>query len=231
MNKIIKSNALRGALFFLLLSFTLNIVGGCSSAVTYRSEKDFGMRLKTMKKVGVVIPAVEIYELGVGGSLLYDAERSRESRGYFEKSTQKLFASNGYNAILLPTTEDILAVIDYQRQIRSSYSPPPQNITLRSASQSEMEPVLTKYGVDCLAIVEAMDHVSSGGRKTVMTAFAMLGFIGGKGMSYAYLTLVDKTGSSIFYDRKVGSNSNLTDDDDVEDIMRYMVEDIVKAAQ
>lgn len=217
--------------FYLLLLLTLTIVGGCSSAPTYRSENDFGIRLKTMKKVGVVIPSAEIYGLGAGGSLLYDAERSKESRGHFEKVTLKEFGSNGYNAKLLPNAEDILAVIDYHRQIRSGYSPPPTLTVLRSASQSEMEPVLTKYGVDMLAIVEAKDHVSSGGRKALLTSLAMVGFVGGRGMSYAYITLVDKSGSSIFFDRKAGSNSNFTNYGEVEDIIKSMVEDMVKAAQ
>lgn len=222
---------MRSMHFYLCYLIALIMVGGCSSAATYSSEKDFGLRLKNMKKVGVVIPAVEVYELGAGGSVLYDAERTKESRKHFEKATLEAFASNKFNAVLLPAAEDILAVIDYQRVIRSNYSPPPNSIAVRSASQSEMEPVLAKYGVDIIAIVEARDHVSSGGRKAVLTTFALLGFVGGRGMSKATVSLVDKTGTCIFFDSKAGSNSNFTDDGEVEDVVTSMVEDMVKAAQ
>jgi len=215
----------------LLFILSLTVVGGCSSAATYSSEKDFGLRLKTLKRVGIVIPAVEIYELGAGGSVLYDSERTKESRKHFERATLEAFASNKFDAVLLPTTEDILAVIDYQRMIRSNYSPPPNNIALRSASQSEMEPVLTKYGVDFLAVVEAKDHVSSGGRKAVLTTFAMLGVVGKGGRSNAYMSLVDKSGSCIFFDKKPESNDKFTDYGNVESVIESMVENIVKAAQ
>jgi hypothetical protein len=65
----------------------------------------------------------------------------------------------------------------------------------------------------------------------VLTTAAMLGFVGGRGMSKATISLVDKTGSWIFSDTKAGSNSNFTDDGDVEDVIKSMVEDMVKAAQ
>lgn len=217
--------------YYLFCLFTLIIVGGCSSAATYSSEKDFGLRLKTMKKVGVVIPAVEIYELGAGGSVLYDAERTKESRKHFERATLEAFAGNEFKAVLLPTAEDILAVIDYHRVIRSNYSPPSNSIALRPASQSEMESVLTRYGVDIIAIVEAKDHVSTGGRKAVLTTFAMLGVVGRGGMSNAYISLVDKTGSCIFFDSKPESNDKLTDYGNVESVIESMVENIVKAAK
>jgi len=63
-----------------------------------------------------------------------------------------------------------------------------------------------------------------------LTTFAILGVVGRGGMSNAYISLVDKTGTCIFFDKKPESNDKFTDYGNVESVIESMVENIVKAA-
>ncbi len=208
--------------FFSLILGSLMV--GCSSA-SYHVSKDYKGQAQKLKKVGVVIAQAEIFNLSVFGYALPDFEKSAQSKKFFESAVVSEFSRNGYSVVLLAIDDDLRALIKQYDNTRPNIHQDWDIDTIPNLQSSV--PVVTRAGVDAIAIIWALDNISTSVRKVWMGAMAAIFLSVPPGKAYVELTLLDQSGKRLFYDLKISRSRNLTEEDYVSSICSELVSDLL----
>lgn len=213
--------------FFLILA---SLMTGCLSSRSYQPFMDYRSQAPKLKRIGVVIAQAEILNLGAGNDTWPDFEKSAQSKIFFESAVVNEFNRKGYAAVLLPIDDDLRALIKQYDNTRPNFQQD-RDIYTTPNLQSTV-PVLTRADVDAIAIIWALDHISTAGRKALNVTSNIILFILGtggvvlNGETYCELALLDKSGKLIFFKLKKGKNYNLTEEDSVSRICSELVSDL-----
>ena len=217
-----------------------SLIAGCSSSTSYHVSKDYRSQAPKLKKVGVVIAQTEILNLGLGNYTWPDFEKSAQSKKFFESAAVMEFNRKGYAAVLLPIDDDLRALIKQYDNTRPYilYLYSTNIITgnpMAKGDKGEFDtipslkstvPVLTRAGVDAIAIIWASSQISTSGRTALSITTAVFGVVVPHGKTYGELALLDKSGKIVFFKLKKGKNYNLTEEDSVSRICSELVSDL-----
>lgn len=219
---------------WILVLFTL---AGCAGPKSYSVQTDFPATWKQTKKVGVIVPVVDVFEVAVNGQLTLDKDQSSAAIKSMENGAIKAFAEKQLEAKVLtfdPTVEVALKswspiYSGIRNHFPDSKTPASTPITMSNAQE-----LCKQHGVDMIAVVRGRDHVQSAGRKAanaaLTVAFAVLGGVhSSRGVAHADLALIDANGKTVFYDMQSGTNFTLTSTDDAESIVSQMLDNVQKA--
>jgi hypothetical protein len=211
-----------------VLSFALitTALTGCAGPKNWQAQNDFATQFAGQKQVGLVVQGVTVKEIATGGDATLDQERSREAKATLEQGAAKAFAAAGHGVTPIPTSEpDVARMLagynPIHREIGSHFpgaaSPPvgPKSIAGISA-------VLDKYGVECVAILSGLDHVSSAGRKAAMVAMALFVKLG-NGIAYTDLVIACRDGRPLYVSTAQGDRYKLTNESDAQEMTTVML--------
>jgi hypothetical protein len=210
--------------FFSLLLGSL--MAGCSSSKSYHVSKDYKGQAPTLRKVGVVIAQAEIRNLSLSGYryALPDIDKSAQSKKFFESAIVNEFNRKGYSAVLLAIDDDLRALINQYDNTRPNIHQDWDIDTIPNLPSTV--PVITRADVDAVAIIWALDNISTNARKTMnIVSWVLLQPTPG-GKYFGELLLLDKSGKRLFYNLKTGTEYNLTEEDDVSRICSELVSDL-----
>lgn len=219
---------------WLLIVFTL---AGCAGPKSYSVQTDFPATWKQTKKVGVIVPAVNVFEIAANGQLTLDKEQSTTALKSMEEGTIKAFTEKQLEAKML-TFDPALDValkswFPIYPNIRNHF-PDSKTPASTPIAMSNAQELCKQHSVDMIAVVRGRDHVQSAGKKAanaaLTVAFAVLGGVhSSRGIAHADLALIDANGKTVFYDQKSGTNFTLTNTGDAESIVSQMLDDAQKA--
>lgn len=218
----------------LLVLFTL---AGCAGPKSYSVQNDFPTIWQQTKKIGVIVPAVDVFEIAVDGQLTLDKDQSAIARKSIEEGALKAFTDKKFEAKLLtydPAVEASLkSWFPIYKNIRDHF-PDSKTLTNSPVIMENAGQLCKQQDFDMIVIIRGRDHVQSAGRKAanaaLTVAFAVLGGVhSSRGIAHADLALVDSSGKTVFYDQKSGTNFTLTDTGDAESIVSQMLDDVQKA--
>jgi len=206
-----------------------SLMMGCSSSTSYRVSKDYRGQAPQLKKIGVVVAQAQILNLSVLGFALPDSEKSAQSAKLFESAVLSEFSLKGYSVVLLAIDDDLRALINQYNSTRQNIHQEWDIDTIPNLKSTV--PVLTRAGVDAVAIIWALDKISTSVRKTALVASWVLLHPSPGGKYHAELALLDRSGKRIFYNLKTGTEYNLTEEDDVSRICSELVSDLESIRQ
>ena len=218
---------------WLIVLFSL---AGCAGPRSYSSQSDFPTTWKQAKKVGVIVPVVDVFEIAVGGQLTLDKEQSSAALKSMEAGTVKAFTEKQLEAKIMafdPALEIALkSWIPIYPNIRQQF-PDSKTPTSTPIIMSNAQELCKQHAVDMIAVIRGKDHVQSAGRKAanvaLTVAFAVLGGVhSSRGIAYADLALIDASGRTIFYDQNSGTNFTLTSSGDAVSIVSQMLDNAQK---
>ena len=212
-----------------------SLMAGCSFSKFYHVSNDSKCQGPKFKKVGVVIAQAEIFNLSASGFASPNFEKSAQSMKLFESAVVNEFNRKGFLAVLLPVDDDLRALIKQYDNTRPNFQQEWDIDTIPNLQATV--PVLTRAGVDAIAIIWALDHISTAGRKALnVTSNVIMFFLGGgavvlNGEAYGELALLDKSGKLAFFNLKKGKNYNLTEEESVSSFCSALVNDLVATQQ
>ncbi|HEY5999523.1 MAG TPA: hypothetical protein VI078_09540 [bacterium] len=212
--------------------FLALLAAGCASPQSHVVSAGFTGRLGEAKRVGVAVADAQIYRLEAAGGLVWDAAGSGTCRERLQRAVAREVAGRGLIAVELTVDDEVQALLKEYQQARGAILDPFAASGGQIAGVAPLPAavrVASREALDAVVIVSGRDHVSTAGRQAMMGALLLLGVVGGKGLAYADLALIDPSGAVLFYDRKRGSQYNLTREDDVGNVCAELVGDYAQA--
>jgi hypothetical protein len=210
-------------LSFALISFALT---GCAGPKNWQAQNDFAAQFANQKQVGLVVQGVTVKEIATGGDATLDQEQSREAKATLEQGAAKAFTAAGYGVTPIPTSEpDVAQMLAGYNPIHrgiGSHFPGAASPPVGPKSIAGLAAVLDKYGVECVAILNGADHVSSAGRKAAMVAMALFVQLG-NGIAYTDLVIACRDGRPLYVSTAQGDRYKLTNAGDAQDMTAVML--------
>ncbi len=220
----------KGKLWLTLLVGASLIGFGCAGApVTYRKNPQFDSACKSIKTYGLVKPRVEAYEISAGGVPELRDDWCAAARGNVVAAFEREFSSKMIN---LKTIEPDVSTSQEFDEVSALYKVVSYSIKAHTYSAETLFPekvdkfdyslgpidrLLERHGCDGLLFVYGYDEISSGGRKALMAAGAIVAALTRVvvmprgGSTTLEVALVDASGAILWYDFQAHTGFDLRD--------------------
>ena len=187
----------------------------------YRAHPDYMARMRAVKTIGLVRPAMRLFELTSGGGRTFKPDWSESSAKLVADALAAALAERGFSvtrvdpmpqdeqelrdvALLYESVGNAILQATYINQF-------PRKVARFEYSLGDLDPLLAPRGVDAVVFAYGTANISSAGR----SALQVLGAIAGTGYSVGidriYLALVDRSGAVLWFDSFASTGHDLRD--------------------
>jgi hypothetical protein len=216
------------------------LLGACSSALPgcihddgeYRRRLAEGLR--PVRTVGLVTPLVKVYELDIAGMRVLRDAWSEQGK---KNIADALGASLGEKGYRVKPVEAMPQTREELEEVRLLYEavgqaildgrvmyPYGRGFLQHEYSVGPVGALLSRYGVDALALAYASDEISTGGRKAKAAIAGLIGVQVRAGISWANVALVDRTGRVIWFgDHGAEGSYDLRDPESTKALVGWLV--------
>jgi hypothetical protein len=191
-----------------VLALAASALSGC-----FPQDTDLRRRmseaLRPVKAVGLVTPAVKIYELDAGGMRVLRDAWSEQGRENVTAALREALRGKGFAVKGVEATPQTREELD---EVRLLYEAVGQGILDSRGiyywskgwydfeyTVGPVDRLLARYGVDALALTYASDEISTGGRKATAAIAGLFGVQLRGGYSWASVAIVNRTGKVLWF--------------------------------
>lgn len=201
------------------------LLSGCAGK-THLANPDFGNRIQTVKKVGVVIAEAKVFELNFGGSRELKSDWTAQALANLETSSISLLNGNGFESRLLQNDEAVQNLVGYYNRLQRHdlIKLVAKGEQLPEKSAKELKEYLDQQGLDALVLVRGVDNVSSAGRQSARVVLMMLGSYAASAPAIVDMAVVDRSGTILFFDAKVEDGQDLRKPDNASYMLGVLLE-------
>lgn len=202
------------------------------------THPELGSRMQEIRTVGLLSPALQIYELSAGGVREMRDDWSVLGRDNVAGAITRMLKDKNMDIKPLSPEKDMEEEIqDIQSMYRAVsvtiwrhvyHVPFPEKQKNFDYTLGSMEGLMERLGVDALVMVDGRDEISTGGRKALMAAGALMGALTGVvaiprgGVTVADMALVDKSGAILWFNGNSGAY-DLRDPDNASQFVAGML--------
>lgn len=186
------------------------LLSGCASK-THLANPDFGNRIQTVKKVGVVIAEAKVFELNFGGSRELKSDWTAQALINLETSSISLLNGSGFESRLLQHDERMQGLVEHYNRLQRHdlVRLVARGEPLPERTAKELKEYLDQQGLDALVLVRGVDNVSSAGRQSARVVLMMLGSYAASAPAFVDMAVVDRSGTILFFDAKAEDGQDL----------------------
>ncbi len=223
-------NRKKGAvLFFAVMLWCFSAV--LAQAADSRLHPETGNRIKEIKKIGILLVGVKIYELTAGGVRELRDDWSTTGRQNFVNALTDFMKDKPVEFTVLAIDKGMTEEIEDMQTLYAAVADAivlhtyphsmglymfPEKVKTFEYSIGPIDSILRRLGVDALLLVNASDEISSGGRKALMVVGAFTGVHPRSGITFASMSLIDGRGAVLWFNANVsGAAFDLRDPGDV----------------
>ena len=198
------------------------LLTGCG-VKTWVIQQDF--KPEEVKRIGVVVPSVQIRMIDISNDVTIDTEQSGALRAPFEKAVVEGLKQEGFDAFLISNKSDEVTFLKgyglIASEIRKHF--PNQGTPTQPSKIDGFAAIKASSKVDCIAAVDGLEHKSTPGRKAKMAGLALLGVSGGQGLTHITMGLFcGDDGKPMFFEH-YKDTSDLFDTGNVSKISSTLV--------
>jgi len=210
--------------FFCMALIALVTLTSCGPvAKTYLVQPEFVSSFDNIKSVGIIVQSAVVNQIEVGGDVSIDETATSGAKSVIEKGALGAFEQGRIKAKSITDPKDLSVFqIGYEpinKELRNHFPKAQKQPTVPSKIEG-FDTILKNNSVDCLLVINTIDHISSSGRKAMLILRSPF-IIGGGGMSYLFYTMFCGDGKPMYFTRRGGSSFSFYDtDDDVRVVVR-----------
>lgn len=224
---------------FLCIFLLLFLLISCVSAKkNYSVQDDFPAIIKQVKRIGIVVYRVDIFERGAGGGLTFDQEESFKAKNEMQVGAIEAFKKAHFEVKLLDNSQDIEGALNSLKPIYSNIRnqfPDGQMPVTQTIKMLNAQEICKTQNVDIIAVIRGRDQIQSKTRMAInaarYVALAMIG-VGYAQMENAStdIILIDATGRPVFYSI-IARGVNITYTGNAEFMVSEMIDEMKKGGK
>jgi hypothetical protein len=221
---------------WLLLVVSLISIAACAPAA-YRMHPDFQARYKEVSSTWLPDPDVKVYELSAGGVRELRDDWCATAKSNVLNVIQDGMKEKSLKLTMLTPDAEAAVELEEVMQLYTAVSSSiiahtylwvfPEKVKAFEYSVGPIDGLLKKADADALLIFTGEDEISTGGRKALQAAGAILGITIRSGITAVSLALIDRSGEVLWYEiRGSEGGHDLRDPQSCARLIGHLVNDL-----